>query len=244
MPRFICSVMKILTCIFILACTRINYCLAQASFAVGVKGSFARVIDTGGLNQIGNFLVVTEDVRNKPMAQAYVRLRWKDFYLQPEFRYSTFRFYTRYENIDRENPKWEYYNGIGSQNLAGDQQRIDIPLKLGYFVSPRLSVSAGILSTFFSYTQRSFVVRDGRKFLIADNVFDSHKKQYLGGTVGLHYHKGRINVSLDYDQPFKKIHNPVLFNGEYYGFNRTLKTYALSIGFDCFRSKTNSKQTL
>jgi hypothetical protein len=182
-----------------------NQCVGQSSFALGIKGSLARITDTGGPNLIGNFLVVSDDMRTKPMGQIYARFGRNRFYVQPEIRYSTYRFYTRYENVDRDNPKWSNYRDFVSQNIAEDQVRIDVPVQIGYFVRPTLSVSAGLIASFIDGVQRPFAVRNGRRFSIADDVFDSQKKQSLGVALGLHYHRNRVSVNIEYDRPITAI---------------------------------------
>ncbi len=208
---------------------------AQSLFSLGLKGSLARFNETSLLNRVGGFSIDTYNRGTKPMVQVYGRWQLNTFYLQSEFRYSTSRIYTQYINIERENPQWAYYEGIGGINLAEDLYRFDLPIKAGYFISKHLSISAGIINTFFSSKRRSFYYLDTGRFHIADNVFDSQKNYSLGAIMGINLHFKRLNLGLDYNFPFKSMHHPVNFEGNVYSFDRKTRLVTFSVGYDLVR---------
>ncbi|WP_420155142.1 hypothetical protein [Siphonobacter sp.] len=208
---------------------------AQSVLSIGLKGSLARFNETTLINKVGGFCVDTYNRGTKPMVQVYGRWQVNKFYLQPEFRYSTSRIYTQYINVERENPQWSYYEGIGGINLAEDLYRFDLPIKAGYFIAQHLSINAGIINTFFSSKRRSFYHLDTGRFHIADNVFDSQKNYSLGAIMGINLHFKRLNLGLDYNFPFNSMHNPVKFEGKAYSFDRKTRLVTFSVGYDLVR---------
>lgn len=210
---------------------------AQGPLSIGLKGSLAKFNETTLLNKVGGFEIDTYNRGTKPMLQVYGRWQLSKFYIQPEFRYSTARLYTQYMNVERDDPKWEYYKGIGSINLAEDQYRYDLPIKVGYFISRNISINAGVINTFFSSKRRSFYYLDNGRFNIADDVFNSHKLYSLGAIMGLSLHFKRFNLGLDYDFPFNSLHKPVDFEGKQYSFNRKTRLVTFSIGYDIVKFK-------
>ncbi len=206
-------------------------CYGQVSFSIGAKLALAHFNEVGGLNQVGGFLIETANYGNKPMGQIYGRIRYGKFYLQPEVRYSLSRFYPRYENIDRENPNWDYYNGIGYQSLAADIHRLDVPIKVGYFILPNISLNVGVINTFYSYKDKPFSFMDKGRFFIGDDVFNSLRGYNLGGIAGLSFHANNFTLGFDYDIAFRSLHNPVQFSGSRYDFNRKTQLYTFSVGY-------------
>lgn len=212
-----------------------TYTQAQSVLSLGLKGSLANTEETSLLNRVGGFEIDSYNTRTKAMVQVYGRWQFNRFYVQPEFRYSTYRFLAYFDNIDRENPEWSYYQGIGGVNLANDLKRFDIPLKVGYFLTSFLSVNAGIMNAFLSSERRSFYHTDKGRFHISDNVFDSQKKYYAGAIMGINLHLKRFNFGLDYDFPFSSLNNPVIFEGKAYSFNRKTRTITFLVGYDIVR---------
>ncbi|WP_461098798.1 hypothetical protein [Spirosoma luteolum] len=211
---------------------------AQTAVMIGVKAALTRFSEDDFSNRVGGFAVDAYNRGTKPMAQLYGRFQYGRLYVQPELRYSQARFFVTYQNIDRENPLWSYYSGIGSQSLAADMYRLDVPLKVGYFLFPRLSVNAGVINTFYSYKDRSYSFMDNGRFLIGDDVFDSHKKYVLSGIMGVNYHANRLVIEINYDFPFGTMHNPVNFSGSSYEFKRKTHLLTFSVGYDIVRFKS------
>ena len=182
---------------------------------------------------MGGFVVENDSYGSRLSYQLYGRFRLGKLFIQPELRYSSMKVHYLFRNVAVDDPAWEYYKNFRIASFGDQMKRVDIPVKIGYFLTRHWSINAGLIAAFNHYEpiQDDFI-HDGRPFLIKKAVTNSYRPHSLNGLLGVTYHAKRLVIGVDYDYPFKSLHNPVSFSGSTYGFIRKTSLYTFSIGYD------------
>lgn len=205
---------------------------SQFSISAGAKVGIARFSDRGA-NQVGGFVVENDSYGSRLSYQLYSRLRLGKLFLQPELRYSSMKVHYIFRNVAVDEPAWEYYKNTRIASFGDEMKRLDIPVKIGYFLTKHWSINMGLVAAFNHYKPgQDNLILGGRPFLIKKAVTNSYRSHSLNGLLGVTYHAKRLVIGVDYDYPFKSLHNPVSLSGSDYGFIRKTSLYTFSVGYD------------
>ncbi len=225
------KIMKRTTLILTLLCFA-SRSYSQFSVSAGVKVGIARFTDMG-TNQVGGFVVENDGYGSRLSYQLYGRFRLGKLFLQPELRYSSMKVLYLFQNVAIDDPAWKDYRSIRIVSFGDEMKRLDIPVKVGFFLTKHWSINAGLVTAFNHYeTKGDIFSPGGNPFLIKKDITNSYRPRTLNGLLGFNYHAKRLVIGVDYDYPFKSLHNPVSFSGSTYGYIRKTSLYTFSIGYD------------